>query len=146
MGTPSSPSHRPPLPLLLLGCRRVYGRERRPLQFAAGRTNMPARVHIECGDVRPEAAAKRLQLAGQAYYPPNWPAEMKIEVAAAYLGFATTNELRRAIQRGEAPRPSATRGAHREPVWAKVACDAFVERRHLIDQISKPSDTLEDLV
>lgn len=71
-----------------------------------------------------------------ARYPPSgvWPAEMRIDMAAAYFDYETTGKLYKAIQRGEAPRPTATRlekGRH-IPVWALDACFKFVANRHEI--------------
>jgi hypothetical protein len=57
---------------------------------------------------------------------------MRSDTAAAYFDHETTGYLVKAIQRGEAPPPTATRvrNGRREPVWAKAACDRFIENRH----------------
>jgi hypothetical protein len=65
-----------------------------------------------------------------ARYPMNgaWPAEMRIDMLAAYLDFRTVSELALAISRGHAPPPTSYRGAgrSREAVWAKVIVDNHV--------------------
>jgi len=84
-------------------------------------------------------------------YPENgaWPCEMRADMTAAYLDYATTGELYRAIQRGEAPRPSSTRlrNGRREPVWALEICRAHVARRHEIaNDASLPQENIGSLV
>jgi hypothetical protein len=65
-----------------------------------------------------------------ARYPVNgaWPAEMRIDMLAAYLDFRTVRELALAVSRGEAPPPTSYRGIgrSREPVWAKVIVDNHI--------------------
>jgi hypothetical protein len=65
-----------------------------------------------------------------ARYPVNgaWPAEMRIDMLAAYLDFRTVRELAFAVSRGEAPPPTSYRGVgrSREPVWAKVIVDNHI--------------------
>src|SRR5712671_5853991 len=72
-----------------------------------------------------------------ARHPPSgaWPAEMRADMAAAYLDYATTGQLLAAVVRGEAPRPTATRlrNGKREPVWALDACRRHVANRHEIE-------------
>jgi hypothetical protein len=62
-----------------------------------------------------------------ARYPPTgaWPAQMRADMAAAYLDYPDTAELSAAVARGEAPPPSCLRGAgrRRQPVWARVDLD-----------------------
>jgi hypothetical protein len=71
----------------------------------------------------------------EARFPPrgSWPIEMRADTVAAYLDFCTTRELCRAIGRGEAPAPNATRGAgkHIELVWYCRTVEDFVARRNL---------------
>jgi hypothetical protein len=71
-----------------------------------------------------------------ARHPPNgaWPAEMRADMAAAYLDYATTGQLLAAVVRGEAPRPTATRlrNGKREPMWALDAMRNHVANRHEI--------------
>lgn len=71
-----------------------------------------------------------------ARYPPfgAWPIEMPADIAAALLGFETTGKLYKAIERKEAPRPTATRlnDGRRIPVWSLDACRKFVANRHEI--------------
>jgi hypothetical protein len=57
-----------------------------------------------------------------------WPAQMRADMAAAYLDHRNTAELATAIVRGDAPPPSCLRGAgrSREPVWSKQILDRFV--------------------
>ena len=61
-----------------------------------------------------------------------WPGEMRAETAAAFLDFATTGEFFKAIQRQEAPAPTAyrLRAGRREAVWALESCKAYVAGRH----------------
>jgi hypothetical protein len=65
-----------------------------------------------------------------ARYPPSgtWPAQMRADMAAAYLDYRDTSELAAAISRGQAPPPSSLRGSgrRREPVWARVELDRCV--------------------
>jgi hypothetical protein len=65
-----------------------------------------------------------------ARYPANgaWPAEMRIDMLAAYLDFRNVRELVLAVSRGEAPPPTSYRGVgrSREPVWAKVIVDNHI--------------------
>ena len=74
------------------------------------------------------ASARRSSLL--ARYPVNgaWPAEMRIDMLAAYLDFRTVRELALAVSRGEAPPPTSYRGVgrSREPVWAKVIVDNHI--------------------
>ena len=46
-------------------------------------------------------------------------------MAAAYLDFRDTTELKAAIARGDAPPPSCMRGSgrRREPIWARIDLD-----------------------
>jgi hypothetical protein len=82
-----------------------------------------------------------------ARHPPNgaWPAEMRADMAAAFLDYESTGKLMHAIMRGEAPRPTATRlrnGRH-EPVWARDALDRHVANRHEI--VSDVTAAREDI-
>ena len=65
-----------------------------------------------------------------ARYPPTgvWPAQMRVDMAAAYLDFSNTAELTAAIKRGDAPAPSSLRGKgrKREPVWSRDDLDRHV--------------------
>jgi hypothetical protein len=65
-----------------------------------------------------------------ARYPPSgaWPAQMRADMAAAYLDFRCTAELVAAIKRGDAPAPSSLRGKGRkqEPVWSRVDLDRHI--------------------
>lgn len=62
----------------------------------------------------------------------SWPGEMRADMAAAYFDHTTTGKLSAAIQRGEAPQPTAMRifNGRRVPVWSRAGCDAFIQRRH----------------
>jgi len=64
-------------------------------------------------------------------YPPAsvWPAIMRADMTAAYLDYGDTNELARAVLRGEAPRPTGYHGTGRarEPIWSKAAIDNFLK-------------------
>jgi hypothetical protein len=72
-----------------------------------------------------------------ARHPPNgaWPAEMRADMAAAFLDYETTGKFFKAIERREAPRPTATRlrDGKRVPVWPVEACLRFIADRHGID-------------
>jgi hypothetical protein len=65
-----------------------------------------------------------------ARYPPSgvWPAQMRADMAAAYLDFSNTAELVAAIKRGDAPVPSSLRGKgrKREPVWSRIDLDRHI--------------------
>jgi hypothetical protein len=52
---------------------------------------------------------------------------MRADMAAAYLDYRDTGELARAVGRGEAPLPIGYHGTGRtrQPVWSKLAMDAF---------------------
>jgi hypothetical protein len=85
-------------------------------------------------NTKPDAAA-RSPRSIPARYPPSgaWPAEMPADMVAAFFGHDTTGKLYKAIERREAPRPTATRlrdKGRREPVWAREACLRFVAERH----------------
>jgi hypothetical protein len=79
-----------------------------------------------------------------------WPAEMRADVLAAFLDFADTRALSDAVERGEAPNPTAVRyvGRNRsEPVWSAEAVADFVRRRHARNvPPSRPGQGLEKLV
>ena len=74
------------------------------------------------------AAPQRSSLS--ARYPVNgaWPAEMRIDMLAAYLDFRNVRELVLAVSRGEAPPPTRYRGVGRarEAIWVKVIVDEHV--------------------
>jgi hypothetical protein len=71
-----------------------------------------------------------------ARYPPYgaWPAEMRADVAAAFLDYETTGQLYVAVLRGQAPRPTGERlrKGRREPTWALDQVKAYVANRHEI--------------
>jgi hypothetical protein len=71
-----------------------------------------------------------------ARHPPHgaWPAEMRADVAAAFLDYETTGQLYAAVLRGEAPRPTGERlrNGRREPTWALDQLKAHVANRHEI--------------
>jgi hypothetical protein len=71
-----------------------------------------------------------------ARHPPHgaWPAEMRAEVAAAFLDYDTTGQLHAAVLRGDAPRPTGERlrNGRREPTWALDNLKAHVANRHEI--------------
>jgi hypothetical protein len=84
-----------------------------------------------------------------ARFPPTgvWPAQMRADMAAAYLDFANTAELESAIRRGDAPAPSSLRGQgrKREPIWARDHID-----RHIAPRVSphddRPQENLPSLL
>lgn len=63
-------------------------------------------------------------------YPPTgtWPAQMRADMAAAYLDYRDTTEFAIAIRRGDAPPPSSLRGSgrKREPVWCREELDRYL--------------------
>ncbi len=65
-----------------------------------------------------------------ARYPPTgtWPAQMRADMAAAYLDYGDTAALAAAVKRGDAPPPSSLRGKGRgrEPVWNRDDLDRHV--------------------
>ena len=73
-----------------------------------------------------------------ARYPANgaWPAEMRIDMLAAYLDFRSVRELELALSRGEAPPPTSYRGTgrSREAVWVKAIVDDYVAPGRTIRQ------------
>jgi hypothetical protein len=77
-----------------------------------------------------------------------WPAEMRAVTAAAFFDYATTGELMTAIERNEAPKPSAYRfrAGRREPTWALDICRAYVARRHEIKNDASSSEKIGRLV
>jgi hypothetical protein len=83
-------------------------------------------------------ASRMRQHARAPRYPENgaWPAEMRIDMLAAYLDFRNVEELVRAISKGCAPAPTScrTRGRSREPIWSKVIVDEYVARACAIRQ------------
>jgi hypothetical protein len=76
---------------------------------------------------------KRARTKLPARYPPvgAWPAQMRADMAAAYLDYRDTAELAAAISRGEAPAPCCLRGKGptREPVWNKDTLDGYLVPR-----------------
>ncbi len=81
-----------------------------------------------------------------ARYPPlgAWPTQMRADMVAAYLDYRDTAELAAAVRRGDAPTPSALRGAgrRRESVWARRDLDRAVAPG---DTESEAEATSEDL-
>jgi hypothetical protein len=103
------------------------------------RTNLPSQ-----SDVKPsKPLTARVWRSRPARYPPHgaWPAEMRADMAAAFLDYATTGELTKAITRGEAPRPTDTRRVKgcREPIWAREALAGHVANRHEITSDTSPA-------
>ena len=81
---------------------------------------------------------KRSRSKLPARYPPigAWPAQMRADMAAAYLDYPDTSELVAAISRGEAPAPCCLRGKghKREPVWNKDTLDGYLVPRMACDE------------
>jgi hypothetical protein len=73
---------------------------------------------------------KRSRTKLPARYPPvaAWPAQMRADMAAAYLDYRDTAELAAAISSGEAPAPCSLRGKgrKREPVWSRDMLDCYL--------------------
>jgi hypothetical protein len=70
------------------------------------------------------------RLSRPARYPPTgvWPAQMRADMATAYLDFSNTAEFDAAIKRGDAPVPSSVRGRgrKREPIWSRYELDRYI--------------------
>ncbi len=85
-----------------------------------------------------------------ARYPPSgtWPAQMRADMAAAYLDFRGTAELVAAIKRGDAPVPSSLRGQgrKREPIWARDDLDRHIAPLSPRLQDDKVRENLPNLV
>jgi len=88
------------------------------------------------------ARLARAQRSLPARHPPHgaWPAEMRADIAAAFLDYETTGQLYAAVLRGEAPRPTGERQrkGRREPTWALAALKAHVANRHEIASDALP--------
>jgi hypothetical protein len=100
---------------------------------------------------RPQLKQERVTRSLRARFPQHgaWPGEMRADTAAAFLDYETTGELFKAIMRGEAPRPSASRlrRGRREPVWALEVLRAHVAHRHEIaDDASPAKENIGSLV
>jgi hypothetical protein len=115
------------------------------------RTNLPSHGDVKPSDPQTERAA-RVSRSHPARYPPHgaWPAEMRADMAAAFLDYATTGELTKAITRGEAPRPTDTRLVKgcREPMWAREGLASHVANRHEITSDVSPTkrESIGDLI
>jgi hypothetical protein len=74
------------------------------------------------------ASARRSSLPARYPVSGAWPAEMRIDMLAAYLDFRSVRELVLAVSRGEAPPPTRYRGVGRtrEAIWVKVIVDEHV--------------------
>lgn len=72
---------------------------------------------------------------------------MRADVTAAFFDCVDTAELRRHVERGELPRPTAERGRgrSREPIWALEACRRFVAARHGLAQ-DPDEENVADLI
>ena len=85
-----------------------------------------------------------------ARYPPigTWPALMRADMAAAYLDYRDTDELARAVVRGEAPSPTGYRGTgrSREPVWSKAVIDSITAPAGVLDLDRSEGENLVSLV
>ena len=92
----------------------------------------------------------RFSNAPPRYMFGEWPAEMRMDVVAAFLDFPDTRALQAAVERGEAPRPTSMRRIGRlrsEPVWSAEAIADFVRRRHARSAgSSRREEGLESLV
>lgn len=91
---------------------------------------------------------KRLWSRSARFPRGEWPIEMRIDVVAAFLDFATTRDLWNAVERGEAPRPSAVRHGRngREPLWSLEAVKQFVKSRHGTPGLGTAHGSVEHLV
>jgi hypothetical protein len=57
---------------------------------------------------------------------------MRAPTTAAFFDYEDTAQLNRAVQRGEAPRPTSIRGSTKEPIWSRAVCDEWIARRHSV--------------
>jgi len=74
---------------------------------------------------------------------------MRADTTAALFDYPTTGQLMKAVERGEAPRPTALRrrAGKIEPVWALAVCLAHIARRHEINNdASARSENIGSLV
>jgi len=73
---------------------------------------------------------------------------MRADMAAAYLDYRDTDELARAVVRGEAPSPTGYRGTgrSREPVWSKAVIDNFTAPAKALDPDRSEVKDLSSLV
>ncbi|MES5483349.1 hypothetical protein QMZ05_11390 [Bradyrhizobium sp. INPA03-11B] len=82
-------------------------------------------------------------------YPENgaWPAEMRVDMLAAYLDFRSVRELVLAVSRGDAPSPTSSRGTgrSREAIWARTIVDEHVAGARAVRQ-NRPTHDLAALV
>ena len=85
-----------------------------------------------------------------ARYPVHgaWPAELRADMAAAFLDYPTTRALIAAIVEGDAPRATGFRGAGktRELTWHLEGLKAFVTSRHGGQAIMAPGARLADVI
>lgn len=97
-----------------------------------------------------KARQRETRRALARYLPGSWPAEMRMDVVAAFLDYPDTQSLSAAIDRGEAPRAtslrwSSARGS--EPIWSAEAVADFVNRRHQdLGAVPQRKDGLEKLI
>jgi len=73
---------------------------------------------------------------------------MRADMAAAYLDYRDTGELKRAVARGEAPPPIGYHGIGRarEPVWSKAVIDDFTAPARAMDLDRSGGKDLASLV
>jgi hypothetical protein len=101
---------------------------------------------------RPRAGSAVRQHVGRsrpARFLPTWPAEMRADVAAAFLDFETTGQMFKAMLRNEAPRPTSSRmrDGRREPLWSLDALRAYVAHRHHLAHDARPGwESIEALI
>jgi hypothetical protein len=74
------------------------------------------------------ASPQRNSLSARYPVKGAWPAEMRIDMVAAYLDFRNVREFVLAVSRDEAPPPTRYRGVGRarEAIWVKVIVDEHV--------------------
>ena len=110
-----------------IGIKRRYDERDRRSQAQRYHPAQGAGINA-CAQKLRSASPQRSSLS--ARYPVNgaWPAEMRIDMLAAYLDFRSVRELVLAVSRGEAPPPTRYRGVGRtrEAIWVKVIVDEHV--------------------
>jgi hypothetical protein len=100
-------------------------------------------------NIRQVSAGLRKRLVHVVNRPPRfppialWPIELRADMVAAMLDYASTYELCRAIHAGEAPRPTSWRGRSSsvEVTWYRDDVLAFIMRRHGCPGLSVRDDS-----
>jgi hypothetical protein len=110
-----------------IGIKRRYD-ERDRCSEAKGRHPALEKPELALAPKMRGASVLRSSISARAPVNGAWPAEMRIDMLAAYLDFRNVRELVLAVSRGEAPPPTRCRGVGRarEAIWVKVIVDEHV--------------------